>query len=172
MTNEPNSQDRMRAVLVIVATIATIVFNGLAAAGYVNRITPGVILDKYPTVLTPAGYAFTIWFVIYLGMAAFSVYQLFSGNLVRFRAVRSVYILSCALNCAWVYFWHRDGIAICMFLIVAHLLTLIFLLIQFRRLESEISPLFTKIPFGVYAGWITAATFVNFAIFLKYLVVG
>ena len=60
MTNEPSSQDRMRAVLVIVATIATIVYNALAAVGYLNGITPEVISDKYPTILTPAGYAFKI----------------------------------------------------------------------------------------------------------------
>ena len=88
----------MRATLVIVATIATIAFNGLAAAGLVNGVTPDVISDKYPTILTPAGYAFSIWSLIYLGMAAFSVYQFLPANLVRFRPVRSLYIFSCLLN--------------------------------------------------------------------------
>ncbi|CAN5478210.1 tryptophan-rich sensory protein [soil metagenome] len=172
MMNHANSQDRMRSILVMVATIATITFNGLAATGYVNGVTPDVISDKYPTVLTPAGWAFSIWSVIYIGMLAFSVYQLLSDNLARFRAVRSVYIVSCLLNCAWIYFWHRDQIGICLILIFALLLTLIGLLYLFRRPGSDVGPLFTKTPFGIYAGWVTAATLVNFTVFLKSVGVG
>ena len=167
MTNGANSQDRMRSILVVVATIATIAFNGLAAAGYVNGVTPDVISDKYPTVLTPAGWAFTIWALIYLGLLAFSVYQMLPGNLARFRTVRSLYLVSCLLNCAWINFWHRDQIGICLLLIFALLLSLIGLLILFRRAGSGTGQLFTKTPFGLYAGWVTAATLVNFAVFLK-----
>jgi hypothetical protein len=158
----------MLAVLVIVATIATITFNGLAASGYVSGTTPEVISDKYPTVLTPADYAFTIWALIYLGLAAFSIYQLFPANLVRFRPVRPIYILSCVLNCAWVYFWHSDQVGICLFLIFALLVSLILLLIRFQRSASDNGPLFTKTVFGIYAGWVTATMLVNFAVFLKY----
>src|SRR5688500_8301187 len=110
--------DRMRSVLVMVATIATIAYNGLAAAGSVNGVTPAQISDKYPTVLTPAGYAFSIWTLIYIGLVAFSLYQLMPKNLARFRSVRSLYVMSCALNCAWIYFWHHDQIWVCLILIL------------------------------------------------------
>lgn len=168
MTESANSRDRMRATLVIVATIATIAFNGLAAAGLVNGVTPDIISEKYPTVLTPAGYAFSIWSLIYLGMAAFSVYQFLPANLVRFRPVRSLYILSCLLNCAWIYFWHRDQIGICLVLIFTLLVALLFLLVLFERTGSSGGLLFTRFPFGIYAGWVTAASLVSFLIFLKY----
>ncbi len=159
----------MRAELVIVATIATIVFNGLAAAGLVNGVTPDVISDKYSTVLTPAGYAFSIWSLIYLGIAAFAVYQMLPSNLQRLRPVRSLYIFSCLLNCAWIYFWHRDQIGMCMILIFALLVSLLSLLIIFKRVKPSAGSLFTTTPIGIYAGWVTAATLVNFVIFLKYL---
>ncbi|MEO6050452.1 MAG: TspO/MBR family protein [Pyrinomonadaceae bacterium] len=169
MTSEPNTLDRMRSILVLVATIATITFNGLAAAGYVNGVTPEVISDAYPTVITPAGYAFTIWSVIYLGILAFSIYQLLPANLTRFRPFRSLYILSSVLNCAWIYFWHREQVGVCLLLIFSLLVTLILMLVRFRRPGAEGGPLFTKSVFGVYAGWVTAATLVSFAVFLKYL---
>ncbi len=160
------SQDRMRAVLVIVATFATIAFNGLAAAGYVNGVTPEVISDKYPTVLTPAGYAFSIWSLIYLGLIIFSVYQLLSANLTRFRSIRSLYIVSCVLNCAWIFFWHREQIAVCLVIIL--MLLAVLLMIRYK-LQGELP--FKEIwlvlaPFGIYAGWVTAATLVNFDILL------
>ena len=56
----------MRAALVVVATIGTVIFNGFAATGLVNGVTPDVISDKYPTILTPASYAFSIWSLICL----------------------------------------------------------------------------------------------------------
>ena len=168
MTETANYQDRMRAVLVIVATIGMIVFNGLAALGRINGVTPEVISDRYPTILTPAGYAFSIWSLIYLGMIAFSVYQFLGVNLVRFRAVRSLYIFSCLLNCGWIYFWHREQIGSCLVFIFALLATLIVMLILFNRTRVQNGSLFTKVPFGIYAGWVTAASLVNFAIFLKY----
>lgn len=155
----------MRSVLLLVATVATIVFNGLASAGYINNVTPAVISDRYPTVVTPAGYAFSIWSLIYVGLISFSIYQLLPRNLVRFRSVRSLYVITCVLNCSWIFFWHRDEIGYCLALIGALLVTLIAILVQFRR--SGENGIVTKGVFGLYAGWVTAASLVNAAIFLK-----
>lgn len=162
-----NAQDRMRSILLLVATIATIVFNGIAATGRVNGVTPEVISDKYPTVLTPAGYAFSIWSLIYVGLVAFSVYQLLPRNLVRFRPIRSLYVITCVLNCSWIYFWHYDQIGFCLGLIAALLVTLMVILYQFSRSNDHSGSVFTSAVFGIYAGWVTAATLVNFAILLR-----
>jgi hypothetical protein len=169
MDETPNAQDRMRSILVIVATIATIVFNGLAATGYVNGITPAAISAKYPTVLTPAGYAFSIWSLIYLGLLAFSVYQALPANLARYRPVRSLYILSCLLNCTWIYFWHREQIGICLAVIAALCGTLIFIRCRLTSFNGKGDTWLTKAPFGIYAGWVTAATTVNLLVLLTYL---
>jgi hypothetical protein len=161
--------DRMRAILVVVATIGMIAYNGLAAAGYVNGVTPAEISGRYPTVLTPAGYAFSIWTLIYVGLIGFSIYQVLRENLERLRPVRTLYLISCLLNCAWIYFWHHDQIAICLILILALLGTLILILYRFSRELGTPGALYTKIPFGIYAGWVTAASLVNFVVFLSYL---
>lgn len=168
MESQPNAQDRIRSILILVATIATIVFNGLAATGYVNGVTPEVISDKYPTVLTPAGYAFSIWSLIYAGLIGFSIYQLLPRNLVRFRSIRSLYVITCVLNCSWIYFWHSEQIGFCLALIAALLVTLFAIIHQFSRSQDQGGAIFTKAVFGVYAGWVTAATLVNFAIYLKF----
>ncbi len=168
MAQTTHSQDRLRSVLVLAATACTIVFNALAAAGYVNGVSPEVISNKYLTVLTPAGYAFSIWSLIYVGIIAFSVYQMLPSQLVRQRPVRTLYVLSCLLNCAWIYFWHREQIALCLGLIVGLWVTLILILRRFRDAEEPGSSLLTTAPFGLYAGWVTAASLVNLAIMLKW----
>ena len=159
----------MRAVLVLVATIGTIVFNGLAATGYINGVSPEMISDKYPTIVTPAGYAFTIWSLIYVWMLAFSIYQLLPANIAKYHRVRSLYIISCVLNCAWSFFWHRDQIGICLVIILALLATLLLLCIKLKEQATAIDSLFSKAPFGIYFGWVTCASIVNFAIFIAYM---
>jgi hypothetical protein len=158
----------MRSFLVLAATIGVIAFNWLAATGRLGTDT-AEISAKYPTLVTPAGYAFSIWSLIYVGLIAFSIYQLLQANLARFRAVRSFYIFSCALNCAWLYFWHRDQIIICFVIILALAATLVLISRQLRDPESLRDTWFAKEPFGLYFGWVTAAAFVNFAIMLKFL---
>ncbi|MBP6003653.1 MAG: tryptophan-rich sensory protein [Pyrinomonadaceae bacterium] len=166
MDEKSRSTDRIRAILVLLATVGTIIFNGLAATGYVNGVTPEVISAKYPTVVTPAGYAFTIWSLIYAAMIAFSIYQALPSNLAKLRPVRTLYILSCLLNCGWIYFWHREAIAICLVLIFGLLVTLILMIRILRKPKTTREALFTTAPLGLYAGWVTAATLVNLAILL------
>ena len=149
------------------ATLGVIVFNWLAATGRLGSDT-GAISAKYPTLVTPAGYAFSIWSLIYLGLIAFSIYQILPVNLPRFRSVRSFYIGSCALNCAWLYFWHREQIALCFVVMVALWATLAMICYQLRESKSLRDTWIAKAPFGLYFGWVTAAMFVNLAIVLKF----
>ena len=158
--------DRLKSILVAVATVGVIAFNWLAAAGYVNGVTPAEISNKYPTLITPAGYAFSIWSLIYVGLIAFTIYQLLPAQLERFRSVRSLYILSCVLNCAWIYFWHNDNIAVSFVVIAALAATLILINIKLKGDVSNGEYWFARAPFGIYAGWVTAATIVNFTILL------
>lgn len=164
-----DSGDRIRAILVLVATIATVIFNALAGTGYVNGVTPEVISAKYPTILTPAGYAFSIWSLIYLGLTAFSVFQLLPANLNRFRPVRSLYILSCVFNCAWIYFFHQDQIGICLAIIVLLWGTLLLIKIKLAGCATVAETWLMQAPFGIYFGWVTAASLVNLMLFLKYV---
>jgi hypothetical protein len=169
MENGITVTDRIRSYLVLTATLGVIAFNWIAATGRLGGTDTGAISDKYSTLVTPAGYAFSIWSVIYAGLAAYSIYQLLPANIARLRAFRSLYIFSCALNCAWLYFWHAEQIVICFVIIVALCGTLLAINYLLRDPESLADTWIVKAPFGIYFGWVTAASFVNFAIMLKYL---
>jgi translocator protein len=169
MTEQATGTDKLRAVLVLAATIGTIAFNWLAAIGRVGGVTPEQISNMYQTPVTPAGYAFSIWSLIYLGLIAFSIYQLLPANIARFRSIRSLYIITCVLNCAWIYFWHSNNIAVCMIIISALLISLLAINMRFSHTDGMGEYWFVKAPFSIYFGWVTAATLVNFAILLVYL---
>ena len=168
MTEQANRVDTFRAILAAAATVGVIAFNFLAATGRLNGVDTGAISDKYTTPVTPAGYAFSIWSLIYTGLIAFSVWQLLPANRARFANIRSFYILSCALNCGWLYMWHSEQIAICSLLLLLLAVTLFFINLYLRRTEGPGDYWLAKAPFGIYFGWVTAATLVNFAILMVY----
>ena len=168
MSEAGSATDKIRAVLVILATVGMIAFNWLAAAGRVNGVTPAEVSNTYPTNITPSGYAFSIWSLIYLGVAVFSIYQLLPRNAARFRGLRSLYITSCGLNCAWIYFWQMGQIAVCFALIVGLLAVLLIICSKVRPPDSVADSAILKFPFGIYAGWVTAAALVNFSVLLVY----
>jgi benzodiazapine receptor len=165
----PQNSKTLKRILVIAATLGVIAFNWLAASGYVNGVTTEVISNKYPTLLTPAGYGFALWSLIYFGMLVFSIYQIFSKNNELFREVRSLYIVSCAANCAWIYFWHQEQIVICLFIILVLLTSLLLINIKLKNAATIEEYWFAKAPFGIYFSWVTVASLVNFVVALKYL---
>jgi hypothetical protein len=165
----PNNNQRTRQILVIVATFGMIFVNYLAAKGYINRQTPEVISDKYPTFVTPAGYAFAIWSLIYFGLTAFAVYQALPKNTARFANIRTVYILNCAANCAWIYLWHYEQILASLAVMFVLLSTLVFINVKLLKTESATEYWLARVPFNIYFGWITVAAILNFSVALVYL---
>ena len=57
-----------------VALIATLFMNYLSNTGLFNDNTNKTISDLYNNYFTPAGYAFSIWGFIYLGLLGFVFY--------------------------------------------------------------------------------------------------
>ncbi len=159
-------KDTLKQILVIIATIGTIIVNGLASTGKIGNILPKDVSDKYFTSVTPAGYAFSIWGLIYLGLIAFSIYQALPSKAERFRNLRSVYILSCAANCAWIYVFHYEMLAVSLLVIFVLLMLLAVINLNVRNTESKAETLLVATPFALYFGWVTAATIVNATITL------
>lgn len=159
--------ERFRSLIVIAATLVTIIFNAMAGAGYINNVPTNEPSDIMPTVITPAGYAFSIWGLIYLGLIAFSIYQALPSKLSRFTNIRSLYILSCLLNCAWLFGWHRFMYGICAVIIILLCIVLMIIAAKFKDPVSRIDAVMTKGVFGLYAGWVTAASLVGLVIYLR-----
>lgn len=164
--NMSDRREQIKRILVVIATAGVILINFLAAAGRINQTTPEQISDKYPTLITPARYAFTIWSLIYLGLIIFSIYQALPKYKDRFRSIRSIYILSCAANCAWIYCWHHDLPVVCVGIILVLLGSLALINLRLRAMTTDLDYWFIKFPFGLYFGWVTAAAILNITVAL------
>ena len=167
-------RDTLRQVLVLVAALTTIVFNTAANILPLNDLNTGEISDRFEVFFVPAGYVFTIWSLIYLGLIAYAIYQVLPAQAQnsRLRSIGYIFILSCAANIAWLILWHYEIFEIT---IVAMLVLLISLIAIYLRLDigrvevSTAEQWAVHIPFSVYLGWITVATIANTSQLLFYL---
>ena len=156
---------KINQILVILATIIVIFVNYLSTKGYIGGITPEAISEKYPTYITPAGYAFSIWALIYLGLILFSLFQIMPVQKENYKKIRAFYLLSCLANCVWIYLWHHQLIVASVGAMLVLLASLIAININLTKEDSAIA----RVPFGIYFGWITVAALVNTAVCLTYL---
>jgi tryptophan-rich sensory protein len=167
-THSP-ATDTLRQVLVLVAAVTTIAFNGISQAIPVGGRTSADVSNLYSTFFTPANYAFSIWGVIYLLLIAFAVYQMLPAqrNNSNARKVGWLFILSCILNCGWIVLFQSDQILLSTFVIVAFLLTLIAIYVRLGIGSAHVSTAdrwFVHLPFSVYLGWLSVATIANISV--------
>ena len=146
-------KNRFLSIVSAVAFAATITVNALAELLPIGGKTTGEISDLYPGLLTPAGYAFMIWGLIYALVAWFVVYQLLPKNLALAGKTAVLFSLSCVFNIVWLLAWHAEEILVSFIAIVALLITLGFLA---KVVQAE--KWFVRLAFDIYFGWITAAT--------------
>jgi tryptophan-rich sensory protein len=165
----PKSAHIVRQVLVLVAVISTIVFNGLSQTIPIGNQTSAEVSNRYSTYFTPANYAFAIWGVIYLLLIGYGVYQALPSQRENPKAIKIawLFILSCILNCVWIVLFQTDQLVISVMVIIAFLLTLAAIYVRLgigREQVSNADRWFLQLPFSVYLGWVSVATIANVAV--------
>lgn len=65
----------VRQILNIIGLAGVLIVNGLANILPLNNLSTGEISDRFQVFFVPAGYVFSIWGLIYLGLIAFGIYQ-------------------------------------------------------------------------------------------------
>lgn len=154
----------------ILAYIVMVTVNALANILPLFGRNTAEVSDRYPSLFTPAGYAFSIWGVIYLLLAAFIVYQALPAGRAnpRLQPMRPLFVISAAFNALWLVSWHALWIPVSQALMIALLLSLIALYVRGRLWRGPASAaqlLLVELPFSIYLGWISVAAIANTAIF-------
>lgn len=155
---------RTAYVLLFVGVIAV---NGAANALPINGLTTGAVSDLYPNLFTPAGFAFSIWGLIYSGLLVFLIRILTISNTELVGKLFPWFALNSLANMAWIFAWHHLQVVTSLVLMLVLLSSLIYLTAELRsytRSSKEIR--FFNAVFEVYLGWITVATVANFTALL------
>ena len=167
-------KDTLRQISVILTILATISVNGLANALPINGQNTGEISDRFEVYFVPAGYVFSIWGLIYLGLIAFAIFQALPSQRdnPRLRAAGWWVSLGGLANIAWIFLWHYEQFPLTL---VAMLVLLATLIVTYLRLEigrsavSAAERWAVRLPFSIYLGWITVATVANVTSLLDFL---
>lgn len=151
--------------------LGVIIVNVLSVTLPLGGNSTGEISNKYHTYLTPAGYAFSIWSLIYLLLAGFVIYQFRPNTSTRdsIQAIGIWFVLSCIFNMSWLFLWQYLYIELSL---VAMVLMLITLIVIYRKTRLIANPTsgenwLVKLPFSIYLGWISVATIVNVSVVLE-----
>ena len=102
----------VRQIAVVLITIITITINILANALPINGLNTGQISDTFKVFFVPAGYVFSIWGIIYIGLIAYAVYQALPAQREnpRLQATGWWVVLGGLANCAWIFLWQYEHI--------------------------------------------------------------
>ncbi|MEX3016374.1 hypothetical protein [Gymnodinialimonas hymeniacidonis] len=156
----PAQTDRARlwAILCLTASIA------FAMVPFFATPFGGFEADRFPVPVTdlpiqPAGWAFSIWGVIYLWLILSTGYGLFKrDDDARWTGHRPWLFVSLSVGAAWIPVANVSPIWATV-LILVMLVTALVALAKAPIIERA----WARWPIGLYAGWLTAASFVSLA---------
>lgn len=181
-------------VLLTATLIYTITLNGLAGPGVGPfKQSTGNVSDKFFTCITPAGFTFSIWSIIYISLVLIIIYAITllfrkvedepawgAGGAISVPFMLTLFV-NLNLNVGWLFAWdalNATGSAIILLLIALTNVTAICLsAYSFARAASSLLTK-SKLDFwcgilsingmGFYVTWTILAALLNLTIFFKY----
>ncbi|RRD94056.1 hypothetical protein EII17_09660 [Clostridiales bacterium COT073_COT-073] len=159
---------KTKLIIHLIAFIAAMLVNYITASGLISGFSQSEISQKYHTLITPAGFAFSIWGVIYGLLFLCLLFWLWKKNDIDQQPLLhqlSPWIwMMLAVNIAWNIVFSLSLIGASLLFILMYW---IILLLICHKLKGNLN-LFS-ISFGIHLGWITVASIVNFFAFLVQL---
>ena len=168
LTSPPTPRPLIIAARVSITLLLIAVF--LINAVQLGSLSIGQISNLYPTFITPAGYAFAIWGVIYALLGVFMIYQLFPStyNDMLINRITTLVLLNFVFNICWIIAFQLGGpdkstVWISLLFILLMLITLFGIYYEQKRVKdlSWVRWICTRAGFQIYLGWVTCATIVN-----------
>ena len=150
----------LKSVLVLLVTI------GFAVSPFLNPEFGGFDPDRYPNPqidppVQPAGWAFSIWGVIYTWLLVSAVYGLWKHRAdAAWDAARLPLLVSLGVGAFWL-----PVALISPIWATAMIVVMLVGAVMACDLARKAAPGWALVlPLGLYAGWLTAATFVSFGL--------
>ena len=153
-------------IVTILVTLFTITVNVLANALPLNGQDTGEISDRFDIYFVPAGYVFSIWGLIYLGLIAFTVYQALPAQKDNplLKKIYPAYWIGSLANITWLFLWHYNIFSLTLVAMLTILASLLYIYVHIAKVGSDLDrnqKWLVKLPFSIYLGWISVATIAN-----------
>ncbi|MEJ2869252.1 hypothetical protein WCD74_15865 [Actinomycetospora sp. OC33-EN08] len=159
------TSDTVRATTVLMTAVAQFIVGSIGGSGAFG--TPiGEVSAAFETPIVPAGGAFAIWGLIYLGVLVLAVYQVLPAQRARseHRATGWWLVGAAIANMAWVLLFSQVLPGFAEIAIVALLVCLAVVLARLASFPTTGAGFWlVHIPVAFYAGWVSVATVVGAA---------
>jgi len=156
---------------------------GIGILGAFDLPTNADLSLKYQTLITPAGFTFSIWAVIFISQLISLIYQLSnsttSNNKLVVKGIGYNYLGVCLSQIAWTITFSTEIIwasLVCMLCILAFLSLIVYNQTKISEEDEDYKRNTTtkkssdfwmlRFPFLIHCGWILAATIVNINVVL------
>ncbi|MGA0608542.1 hypothetical protein ACO2Q0_21325 [Phenylobacterium sp. VNQ135] len=150
--------------LAVIAAVAFAIAAPAAQAVLDIGLSASQFADQGDSTLRAAGYAFSIWSLIYLGLIAYALWQALPRNTGNpaIRALAWPSALAIALTGAWIFASALNERWLTVAIIVAAAAAMVFGLMRASRGKSTFMDwLLVWWPLGLLGGWLTIASAVN-----------
>lgn len=149
-----------QTVSVWVAYVAMIACNVAFESGRLGGVTSAEVSNEMFVWFMPEGYVFAIWGLIYLALAAWLVQftRRASQEQPDAKGTALLFVVSCALNVAWLALFHFRQVEIAWLVIAA---LLVVMLALYSRVRTAQPALIARMPIALYAAWLIVAVIAN-----------
>lgn len=149
--------------------VLTVIVNTLGGTGLINGTSQSEVSGRYQTLITPAGFTFSIWSLIY-GLLAISLIVMIVKHEDAYykevvRQITPLLWVSFAANIIWIILFSYVQVGLSTVFIFIYLISLALIVQKLRRL-SENRQWLVPLTFGLNTGWLFIASVVNISAFL------
>ncbi len=160
----------MRKYIILITALITIGFTALVSMPgspyLIGGMTQADISAMFSTSVTPAGFTFAIWSLIYLSWIIAWVYVAFFSQSKWKTNTRSLVLFSLAilLTGIWLIPWGYLYISVSLVVMLA-----ILALLAYVFTRTRISNIFLRSSIEITLGWIIMATALNITVWIRYM---
>lgn len=126
----------------------------------------GNVADSNDTLIQPAGYAFSIWGLIYISLFAWIIRMFFiknARNMIHL-SLQWLPVMNFVLNSIWIIVFTQEWILASNVVIIALWVTIY---MMYRQVNKGEYHWLDRLPLSLYLGWVTLATVVNIFTWLE-----
>jgi hypothetical protein len=183
--NNNNTLGVYKWVNLIVYSINVAITFGIGSFGLFGTPTNAELSEKYQTLVTPVGWAFSIWGIIFAAQAIWTLRQFCKAPEQFVDSVQAVgfkYVFTVIAQAGWTITFSQELVPVSLILMACIWINLFQIMRSFNDVNSSSSTVGAEnnfksnalnyalavFPFAVHFGWITAATVVNANVVLVY----
>jgi len=163
-------KDIVRQIVVISSMAFAVIGSAFGSGAFsdesIQNASSGALSASY-TPVAPAGPAFSIWSLVYLGLVAYTVWQALPAQRADERQRRVGYpvAVTLVLNAVWILTAQAGFLVLSGVVIVALLATLmwVFRALMTSRPRTAVEGVVLDGTLGLYLGWVSVASIANIA---------